>query len=252
MYAWKCWRETRTRFFLLLTLSLGLPSLAICFIIFARTNGQFSSLGRLGHEELRFLADGIREVVIGFSGMLSLTAGLLLGATALGNEFEKDTIEYLWTRPRKRANFTWTHWLVCIAELSVVLSAAPVFAACVLSLLLGSLGDSRVLLFLPLLSILGGVFYLGLTILMTALRRGGTEGFVVAAGAVAIYGFVSEAALYYLHVRGVTWLNAPLTGWQFATHLNGHAFPWSVVLRIAVLAFAFVFLAQYRLKHAEV
>ena len=249
MYAWKCWRETRTRFFLFLTLALGLPLIVAFFAVFAMTNGDVLSLSRLGSTELRLLTDEIREQVIGMSGMISLGAGVLLGAMSVGNEFEKETIEYLWTRPRNRAFFTWTHWLICSLELTVILSVGPVLTAC---LLRGSLEHNWALLLIPALSTLGGILYLGLTILTTALRRNGGSGFAFAVGTVAFYGFVSETASYYLHISSITWPNVPLTGWQAATHLYGHPFPWSVVLRIAALAVAFVLLAQYRLKHSEV
>jgi ABC-2 family transporter protein len=253
MYAWKCWRETRTRFFLLLVLAIGLPSWVIFLAMFSVTNGQILQLRHFGQKEIDLFVGGIRDVIIGMSGVISLGTGVLLGATSVGQEFEKETLEYLWTRPRLRNSFTWTHWLVCLAELVVILSATPLLAAFVFALIQGSLGENRVLLLVPVMSTLGGMFYLGLTILTTAWRRSGSSGLVFSVGIVSIYGIISEAAVYYLHIPGIVWPNAPLTGWQYAlTHLRVQAFPWSGVLPIAVLAIAFVFFAQFGLQQAEV
>ena len=98
-----------------------------------------------------------------------------------------------------------------------------------------------------------GVPMLGLTTLMTALRRSAKGGLIYTAGVVSGYLIVRQLVTVPLHLNlpplfagPVIWLmnNKPF--------VPPSAFPWGSLVRAVLLAAALPLAAQYLLKRAEV
>src|SRR5713226_2407923 len=182
------------------------------------------------------------------SGFLS---ALFLGATASGSEIEPGTIEYLWTRPRTRSSVTWTHWGVCVAEMVIVAVVPTYVAAAILGTLTGT-WNSPLLLVAPWMMVIVGLPMLGLTTLMTALRRSASGGLLYTAGVVSVYVIVRQIAIGPLHLQLPTLFAGPVV-WLMNNHQPyAVAFPWGSFWRAVFLAAAFPLAAQYLLKRAEV
>jgi len=183
------------------------------------------------------------------SGFLS---AVFLGATAPGSEIESGTIEYLWTRPRRRTSLTWTHWSVCLAEM-VIVAVVPTYLATAILGTLTRTWNLPLLMIAPWMMVIVGVPMLGLTTLMTALRRSAKGGLIYTAGVVSGYLIVRQLVTVPLHVNlpplfagPVIWLmnNKPF--------VPPSAFPWGSLVRAVLLAAALPLAAQYLLKRAEV
>src|SRR5262249_27055049 len=126
--------------------------------------------------------------------------GLLLGATTSAQEFESGTIEYLWTRPRTRAWYLWTHWSVCLAELAA-LAAIPLFLVVLaLGFLSGYWRKWRLWAAVPVF-VVSALPILGLTILMTALRRSASGGQIFTIGISVAYALLLEVLNGRLHLE---------------------------------------------------
>jgi len=183
------------------------------------------------------------------SGFLS---AVFLGATSPGSELEPGTIEYLWTRPRTRTSLTWTHWSVCLAEMVIVAVVPTYLAAAILGTLTRS-WNLPLLMIAPWIMVIVGLPMLGLTTLMTALRRSAKGGLIYTAGIVSVYLILRQLITVPLHLNlpplfagPVTWLmnNKPFVA--------PSAFPWGSLVRAVLLAAAFPLAAEYLLKRAEV
>jgi len=183
------------------------------------------------------------------SGFLS---AVFLGATSPGSELEPGTIEYLWTRPRTRTSLTWTHWSVCLAEM-VIVAVVPTYLAAAILGTLTRTWNLPLLMIAPWIMVIVGLPMLGLTTLMTALRRSAKGGLIYTAGIVSVYLIVRQLITVPLHLNlsplfagPVTWLmnNKPF--------VPPGAFPWGSLVRAVLLAAAFPLAAEYLLKRAEV
>jgi ABC-type transport system involved in multi-copper enzyme maturation permease subunit len=193
--------------------------------------------------------------VLWCSGFLS---AVFLGATASGSEIEPGTIEYLWTRPRTRASVTWTHWGVCVAEMAIVAVVPIYLAAALLGMLTRQWNSSgpviSALLIAPWLMVIVGLPVLGLTTLMTALRRSASGGLIYTSGVVVTYAILRQIIIVPLHLNPPTLFAGPLV-WLMSNNQFGAtpiAFPWGSLWRAVFLAAAFPLAAQYLLKRAEV
>ena len=262
MYAWKCWRESRARFFFLLTMS------AATTLLFTLMQGITERDGWWHFDRQAYTRDPATMVqlvsmmvLIGLwcSGFLS---PLFLGATASGSEIEPGTIEYLWTRPRTRASVTWTHWCICLAEMAVVAVAPTYLAAAILGKLTG-IWYFPLLLMAPWMTVIVGLPILGLTMLMTALRRSASGGLIYTAAVISVYVAVRQIITVPLHLNlpplfagPLVWLmnSTPFVPVNLAHPLFPWMgpFPWGSLMRCIFLAAAFPLAAQYLLKRAEV
>ncbi len=252
MYAWKCWRETRASFIFLLILST-VPALLVTLSPGLKEQNGWWHFD--GSEYLRNPGPTSQLVsimvlsVLWPSGFLS---AVFLGATAPGSEIESGTIEYLWTRPRWRTSLTWTHWSVCLAEM-VTVAVVPTYLAAAILGTLTSTWNLPLLMIAPWMMVIVGVPMLGLTTLMTALRRSAKGGLIYTAGIVSVYLIVRQLVTVPLHLNlpplfagPVIWLmnNKPFVPLS--------AFPWGSLVRAVLLAAALPLAAQYLLKRAEV
>jgi ABC-type transport system involved in multi-copper enzyme maturation permease subunit len=188
--------------------------------------------------------------------------GLILGVTTPTQEFESGTIEYLWTRPRTRARYLWTHWSVCLAELAALAAIPLLLVVLSLGFLSGYWSEWRLWAGVPMF-VVATLPILGLTILMTTLRRSASSGQIFTIGISLTYGLLLEVLNGPLHLHpsplftgGVMWLE------NYYPHnfsaLNGlampgqNAFPWGSIGRAIVLAMMFPLLAHYLQRRAEV
>ena len=251
MYAWKCWRETRASFFFLLILGLA-PAILMTLAPGIREQNGWWSFDRREYTHdpalmVQTISTMILSVVFG-SGFL---AGAFLGATASGSELDPGTIEYLWTRPRLRASFTWTHWGICVVEIILITTIPTYLAAVLLGLLTGNWNE-RMLLTAPWLLTLVGLPMLGLTTATTAIRRSAMGGLVFSSGIVVVYVMLRQIAVGPLHLNLPPLFSGPVR-WLFLYYTpESMLFPWGSFTTIVVFAIVFPLAAQYLLKRAEV
>jgi ABC-type transport system involved in multi-copper enzyme maturation permease subunit len=252
MYAWKCWRETRARFIVLV---IGITAAGI-FAVLApglnEHNGSWSFDRAAYTRNPAVMAEiFLIPVLLGVLWGSGFLAGAFLGMTSPGSELDTGTIEYLWTRPRARATFLWTHW--CISALEVLLVAlVPMYVAVgLLSMLTGN-WHQPLLMLAPWLIALLGLASLGLTVFMTALRGSASGGLIFTSGIIVAYVILRQIATGPLHLNLPPLFMGPIA-WMMTYYTPNHiSFPWGSFTRVIVCAVAFPLLAQYLLKRAEV
>jgi ABC-type transport system involved in multi-copper enzyme maturation permease subunit len=251
MYAWKCWRETRTRFFFLLTLFVAIAILITLMPGFKERNGSlYFDRSEYTHDPPLMVKLVSLMILSGVWGSGFFSA-VFLGATSPGSEIELGTIEYLWTRPRTRTSITLTHWGICLAEILVVAVVPTYLAATLLGTLTGN-WHQPLLLGAPWLIVIVGLPMLGLTTLMTALRRSASGGLLYTGAVVAVYVILRQIANGLLHLQLPPLFAGPLLWLMTNNQPNPSAFPWGSLGRGVFLAVAFSLVAQYLLKGAEV
>jgi ABC-type transport system involved in multi-copper enzyme maturation permease subunit len=258
MYAWKCWRETRSSFIFLLTLFTATAVLMTLAPGLGERNGWWHfDRGEYLHNPG---PTGQMVSVMVFSSLWAcgLLSAVFFGATASGSEIEPGTIEYLWTRPRTRASVTWAHWCVCLAEMLVVTIVPIYLAMALLGTLTRHWNSSGLviseLLMAPWLMVIVSLPLLGLTTLMTAWRRSAKSGLLLTAAVVTVYIVVRQIATGPLHLQLPPLFAGPMV-WLTNNNVYGlppNAFPWGSLGRAVFLAAAFPLAAQYLLKRAEV
>jgi ABC-type transport system involved in multi-copper enzyme maturation permease subunit len=252
MYAWKCWRETRASFIFLLMLST-VPALLVTLGPGIREQNGWWHFDRSEYTHNPFImAQLVSNMVLTALWPSSFLSAVFLGVTSPGSEFEPGTIEYLWTRPRTRTSLTWIHWSVCLAEM-VIVAIVPTYLAAVLLGTLTRHWDLPFLLMAPWVMLIVGVPMLGLTTLMTALRRSGKGGLIFTAAVVSVYVIVRQLVTVPLHLNLPTLFAGPVF-WLINNSQPPYqsAFPWGSLVRAVLLAAAFPLAAQYLLKRAEV
>ena len=258
MYAWKCWRETRASFFVFLMLFTATALLQTLAPGLKEENGWW----HFSRSEYLHNPWPTRQMVsvMVLSGLWAcgLLSAVLFGATASGSEIEPGTIEYLWTRPRTRSSVTWTHWVVCVAEMLIVTIVPVYLAAALLGTLTRHWNSSGEimsgLLLAPWLMVMVGLPLLGLTTLMTAWRRSAKGGLIYTAAVVTVYMIVRQIVMVPLHLQLPPLFAGPMV-WLTNNNQFGvppSAFPWGSLGRAVFLAVAFPLAAQYLLKRAEV
>ena len=253
MYAWKCWRESRARFFFLLIM------FSVTALLFTLQPGLEVKDGWWHFDRSEYIHNPLPTAHVVFSMILSVLwcsgflSAVFLGATAPGSEIEPGTIEYLWTRPRTRASVTWTHWGVCVAEM-VIVAVVPMYLAAVLLGALTKHWDFPFLFSAPWMMVIVGLPVLGLTTLMTAMRRSASGGLIYTSGVVVVYAILRQIIIVPLHLNLPTLFAGPLI-WLVNNNQFGatpSAFPWGALGRAVFLAAALPLASQYLLKRAEV
>jgi ABC-type transport system involved in multi-copper enzyme maturation permease subunit len=247
MYAWKCWRETRARFIVLLMVASAIAILVVLGPGLKERNGWWYFDRHEYTFDPALMVRLVSNMVLSSLWGIGLLSAVFLGVTSSGSEIEPGTIEYLWTRPRTRTSLTWTHWGVCAGEILVV-SATPLFLA---AALLGALThdwNQWQLLGAPVLVALVGFPFLGLSILMTTLRRSASGGLIFTAGILTL----RQVAVGRLHLQ-IPPIVGAVVEWLIS---HGQAvqgvFPWTTVVRAVVLSLVFVLLSEYASKRAEI
>jgi len=101
MYLWKCWRDTRWFFVVFLAIAaLPMPMAAIA------TRMPIPDAGPMAFQNT-------------FAMVITAVAYALATICAI-QEFTDKTAHFLFTKPRSRAYFVWTSWIVGFAELLMV------------------------------------------------------------------------------------------------------------------------------------
>ncbi len=116
MYLWKCWRDTRSAFFVF----LGSLSIVILFY----TTIAYEWLGPAGP----IAEQTVDSVLTTFFFLMPLT-GFVLGSLGVGGEASAQTLQFLLTRPRRRAYFIWSSWSTGAIEVVALWLALTVWMA---------------------------------------------------------------------------------------------------------------------------
>jgi len=125
MYAWKCWRDSRSRFifFLIVILAVCVP-----YTIYAARPGggtgivRGASLSGVAH-----LWSWVPTVLLQtLIPLIALFAALVLAPASVGQEYREQTLGFLFTRPRSRRYLNWTCWSVGASEILGLTAAAVV------------------------------------------------------------------------------------------------------------------------------
>jgi ABC-type transport system involved in multi-copper enzyme maturation permease subunit len=251
MYAWKCWRESRARFIFLLMMS------AATALLFTLQPGLGERNGWWYFDRSEYTRDPATVVhlvsLMVLTGLLmsGFLSAVFLGATASGSEIEPGTIEYLWTRPRTRTSVTWTHWGVCVAQM-VLVAVVPTYVAAAILGTLTMNWNLTLLLVAPWMIVIVGLPMLGLTTLMTTVRRSASGGLIYTAAVVGVYVIVRQLVTVPMHLNLPPLFAGPVIWLMHNNQPYPGPFPWGSLGRAVFLAAAFPLAAQYLLKRAEV
>ena len=239
MYVWKCWRETRSAFFVFLGAMLAVGAFA--------AYAKLDPFGWIAAKppESRLLWHGLATVLLDTTANLMPVAGLFLGALGVGMEFEKRTADFLLTRPRARRRLLWTSWSLGAAQIVVL-----VFVGCIFRLaglgLRPAIGAGDFFRLLVALCTLALLFY-SLTYLMTTLARNSRNG-----TALAILAFSGYEGLWaWLHF----WyqINIPFFSDLFEhTFHSAAGFSFTPVAGWLSVCLALMLVAQFAFERAEI
>jgi hypothetical protein len=110
------------------------------------------------------------------------------------------------------------------------------------------------MLIAPWMMVIVGLPVLGMTMLMTALRRSASGGLIYTSGVVIVYAILRQIIIVPLHLNPPILFSGPLVWLVNNNQLpyEPSAFPWGSLWRAVFLAAAFPLAAQYLLKRAEV
>src|SRR5512140_3312309 len=112
MYFWKCWRDTRARFFVMVLVG---AAVAIGIgqgdhLEWARQLNAYRGLPP--PEVVRTFWLAAIESLLTLGGFFAVMTGTLLGVGGIGEEFERGTALFLLSRARSRRYFVWTSALL--------------------------------------------------------------------------------------------------------------------------------------------
>jgi hypothetical protein len=232
MYFWKCWRDTRSLFFILLIIAAVIMPVAAVVCVGTGLLEEF----------------GISAILSTF-GLLGMVAALGLGVLGASEEFAEKTVQFLFTKPRTRAYFVWAGWAVgCIELLLIALVNLSVGWVTLSrytrnpfhSTLFGSTTPQHIVD-----SMVGGLilflFVYSLTYALTALLRNGLKGLG------ASMGIIFGLPFFAVAIRWRWKIDVPIP----ANHIGTLPVMISNVIWILV-ALLFVFGAQLALERAEI
>jgi hypothetical protein len=260
MYLWKCWRETRVRF--IVTLILVAISTALTATLswkfatgstrpHAADRGRgFFSLPSRGADPLTVSTfwNNWTDNLLG-TAIYVVAAAWVWGTSAVGDEFARNTQDFLLTRPRRRRHFIWVSWMLSAGQLltAVFSYVAVIFLALVF--LTKVLGTWKLLsLVLPLFLL--GMVVLGVVFLVTTLSRGRRDGQSLALAVIILYPVLVALIRSYWKVH------LPSPGDLFAPFLalsKGLTFQFPVLSLIgwSLVAVACPLLAQLYIERSE-
>lgn len=236
MYLWKCWRDTRGAFLVIVGALLAVGAFGAYV--------QFDPFGWIAAKPES--SRGLWQVTAG-AMVASLTglvpfAGFFLGALGVGLEFEKRTADFLLTRPRSRRYFLWTSWGLGAAQMIalVLLSLAANWLTLSPS---SSTVSARVFAGMCVVAL---IIY-SVTYLMTTLARNSRHG--TGLGVAVFIGYTG------LHVWLRLWYDTRIpffeklifsSGRSVAEVAPGAMLGWLIVCSVLVLV------AQFSFERAEI
>ena len=266
MHLWKCWRDTRSLFLIILSavLVVGACDLCVAFDPFGWIAAQPSDV------QVRWQMTA--QALLGTMLLALPFAGLVLGALGVGAEFERGTADFLLTRPRSRRHLLWTSWALGAAQIALLVLVSNLFRLAPIGSGrqgVGSLGDFlrpptvHRSVTLPhrypvgsledflgpvlVLCTMALVFY-SLTYLMTTLARNGRNGTALALAVMVAYGSLFATLLKWYDIR------IPF----FPADLIQLAFPAIDSSSLAIVAgwlavcLALTLVAQFSFERAEI
>jgi ABC-type transport system involved in multi-copper enzyme maturation permease subunit len=199
MYFRKCWRDVRAFLLLYAFLAVSgalfavLPQAAV-----AHPEGGWSIVTGGSPQRIISMWNGGLTVLALFGIFLGVMAGLGLGASGVGGEFPRGSLEYLFTRPRARRYFLWTGWLAGMSQLAITFLLYTLVGVLALLYVCGSLQTWRIVLLVPL-SVTSAAVTFGLTCFLTVLCRDGRLGLNLSLGLVGAW-LVAAIYLYVYHL----------------------------------------------------
>jgi len=242
MYAWKWWRESRGR---IITYLILLVSTAVLFAWTAATLPFRSGNGAPKVAE----AEVWRATLMSLGSIIVAFAGLGLGASGIGGEFEQGTVEFLLTRPRRRRYFVWAGWVTGAAALFITVALAVLCSFATLVYVMKSPSNWRMPVMIVPLFVFGAVVY-SLTYFMTALVKNGRAGLTLSLGIIVLDLLLPVV----VHLGWRIDLPSPLdvlVGSRWATVRGAH-FPVAATLGWCLVALAFPLATQFLFERAEV
>lgn len=247
MYFWKCWRESRTQFI------IGLVVFVALCILFTYP------AARIGTPDL--MRRGVRPTtgeawslapqfaLGGWGVLLSLVWGLVLGSVGVGKEFDKQTADFLLTRPRRRRYWVWVGWPAGLAELIGIVLAAVGATCAVLVFLTRQFYSWRLFAAIPGLAIGGAVAY-GLTYFMTLVTRSSRRGLSYAVGILLIAILLPGTVGFFWKIHLPSLWEFMETTCQWAGE-HANSFPFGGLILWALVALVFLLAAQTVVEHAD-
>lgn len=246
MYTWKCWIETRPKFYMFLILVVG----AVAAVTWAGTSTLSHSHDILLPEgEIAQLWESTARSVLGWGGLLLTVTGLGLGSWGLGHELSIGTAEFLLTKPKSRKYFVWTGWAVVAVEIIAIVFFTVVVSFLILFTRSGSLYSWRYLLIAIPLGVIGLVV-LTLTYFLTIVTKSDRNGLgtsLAALSAEVLISVMTERE-WNMHIPTL----ADLTGdWRWVMTSTPVLTPvhW---IAWACLSVAFLLFAQLLIDRVEV
>jgi hypothetical protein len=259
MYVWKCWRDSRSRFIFFV---IVISAVCVLFTIYAATPGGRTGFFRVGPaSDVAYLWSWVATTLLqALTTIIALFAGLVLAPSSVGQEYQQQTLGFLFTRPRSRKYLNWTCWSVGACEI-LGLIATSVLGTFATLVCVSRYIYSWLLLAAILPLFVGAVAVYSMTYFLTVYARSSEKGLSYGVGILVISCFLPLAQPQLNHVLSHVWYGHVLhlasflslmwtgCGWIIAP---AGAFPIGALIFYALLALAFPMLAQLVLERREV
>jgi ABC-type transport system involved in multi-copper enzyme maturation permease subunit len=188
MYFWKCWRETRVSFYVLLLIAVTLAAFLLKIMEF---------MSEIPPKQLFALAWVM--LVLAFSALLPL-AGISFGATGISEEFAHNTAMFLLTKPRSIRYFVWTAWTANAVQFLALAASMILVGASILSWRChASVTASLLLAFVP--GVVMTFLLFGVTYLLGVLHKNGRNGFLSSLGVVIVFPMICLTLEHFWHIH---------------------------------------------------
>ena len=178
MYLWKCWRETRLFCIVFLSIAAAVMPFAAALTMGTHLLEEF------GRPAFDFT---LASILMGTS--------LWLGAIGALHGFDDKTVQFLFTKPRRRAYFVWMGWAVGCVELLVIglvnlfvgwLTLSRYTSHALISEVFGSLAIQDYVIILA-----RSLLIYTTTYAFTAVLRNGVNGLGASLGSWCVYGLLA-------------------------------------------------------------
>ena len=103
MYFWKCWRDTRSLFVIIVIIAAVIMPVAAVVSVGTKLLEEFGT-----------------SAFLSTFGLLGMLTALALGTFIASEEFADKTVQFLFTKPRSRAYFIWAGWAIGGVELFLI------------------------------------------------------------------------------------------------------------------------------------
>jgi ABC-type transport system involved in multi-copper enzyme maturation permease subunit len=253
MYYWKCWRDTRTSFFVYLGAFTLLAAWISFFPVlhFSNERGHYIEYPHSAEDADRVRKTSTAALVPG-GLMVAMLAGIGLGASGVGSEFTPGTLEFLLTRPRRRRFFLWAGWSTIAIQIAILVALYIVISIAGIALVSG-LVTPRAIIAFPI-AMTAALAAMGVAYFLTVAGREAKHGAMV--GLLFAFGY----PVFVVAVRQFWKVNLP-TPWSLVpargpdpSGILYTTIPFPYASMAGWLAFAVVlpYLAQLLFDRAEV